>query len=262
MIPKVIHYCWFGGKRKPKLVRDCIKSWRIYLPEYEIIEWNENNIDLLHPFVRGVYKQKKWAFVADFIRLRVLCEYGGIYLDTDMMVMKSFDALLENECFFGAENQDYINAAIIGCEKNNKFIQECLLRYDLIDLGKVTDLRLITIPRIITDVFRNKHGFDLPFDKKLIQDCIEIYPPVYFYPFPFENKHDLMNFNKYVVYETFAVHMWSSSWIEYSEFYYLRNREYKKGLQKSLKHIIEEKKCSGAYLRKLASCIKESLLKK
>lgn len=262
MIPKVIHYCWFGEQRKPKLIRDCIKSWRNYLPEYEIIEWNENNIDLSHPFVREFYQKRKWAFVADFVRLKVLCENGGIYLDTDMMVVKSFDSLLENECFFGAENQDYINAAIIGCEKKNEFIQKCLLRYNTIDLEKVTDLRLITIPRIITDVFRNKIGFDLFFDKKLIQDCIVIYPPVYFYPFPFENKKDLRNYEKYIKEETFAMHMWSSSWIEYSEFYYFRNREYMKGLQKSLKYIIEEKKCNGAYLRKLASCIKESFLKK
>ena len=72
MIPKVIHYCWFGNKKKSKLIRDCILSWKYYLPDYEIIEWNERNSDLSIPFVKEAYKLKKWAFVADYIRLKVV----------------------------------------------------------------------------------------------------------------------------------------------------------------------------------------------
>ena len=101
MIPKVVQYCWFGGKKKTKLIKDCIKSWKRYLPDYKIIEWNEKNSDLAHPFVIEAYKLKKWAFVSDYIRLKVLYDFGGIYLDTDMMVLKSFES--HRSCKFCGE---------------------------------------------------------------------------------------------------------------------------------------------------------------
>ena len=86
MIPKIIHYCWFGGSTKPKLVKDCILSWKIFFPNYEIIEWNEKNSDLNEPFVKAAYNLKKWAFVSDYVRLTKVYEYGGLYLDTDMLI--------------------------------------------------------------------------------------------------------------------------------------------------------------------------------
>ena len=82
---KIIHYCWFGGNEKSQIIKKCINSWKKYMPEYKIMEWNEKNIDLsFSPFVIEAYKNKKWAFVSDVIRLKVLYEYGGIYLDTDV----------------------------------------------------------------------------------------------------------------------------------------------------------------------------------
>src|SRR5690606_23315459 len=125
--PKVIHYCWFGNKKKPPLVVDCISSWKLYLPEFDIIEWNEKNTDLNHPFLKKTFKLKKWAFVSDFVRLKVLYEFGGIYLDTDMLILKPLDVFLKDNCFFGAEDDKYINAAIIGASKEHPFIKECLL---------------------------------------------------------------------------------------------------------------------------------------
>lgn len=262
MIPKVIHYCWFGGKRKPKYIRDCIKSWRLHLPDYEIIEWNEKNSDLTSPFVRQAYKFKKWAFVADFTRLKVLYANGGIYLDTDMMVVKSFDSLLFNECFLGGEDEEFVNCAIIGSIKNNLFIKECLLKYEEIDVCDKISWGQITISRIVTDVFRKKYNFFLPFDKKIVQDRIVIYPFTYFYPLPYENKDDVKNYKNYITADSFAVHLWSESWIEYSEFYYLRNGQYELGLKITLKNILIQKNLRVSYLRKVVCCIKYSLIKK
>jgi hypothetical protein len=232
------------------------------LPEYEIIEWNEKNSDLTPSFVKEAYKLKKWAFVADFIRLKVLYENGGIYLDTDMMVVKSFDELLSNECFFGAEDREFISCGIIGSKKNDVFIKECLSKYETINVYNEINWGQITIPRIITDTFRKNYNFLMPFDKKIEQDRIVIYPFSYFYPLPYGNKEDVNNYKKYITIDSFAVHLWNSSWIEYSEFHYLRNGQYVLGLKITLKNILTQKKIDISYLRKIASCVKESLIKK
>src|SRR5690554_2001513 len=102
-IPKTIHYCWFGNKKKPKIVEECIVSWHKVLSDYEIKEWNETNVDLNGTFVKFTYSKKKWAFVSDYVRLSVLYNHGGIYLDTDMLFLKPLDSFLENDLFFGAE---------------------------------------------------------------------------------------------------------------------------------------------------------------
>lgn len=262
MIPKVIHYCWFGNKRKHKLIKDCIKSWELHLPDYEIVEWNEKNSDLSLPFVKEAYKLKKWAFVADFIRLKVLYENGGIYLDTDMMVIKSLDSLLFDECFFGAEDKEFISCGVIGSKKNNVFIKECLSRYEVINIKQNRNWGQISIPRIITDVFRRNYNFYLPFDRKIIQDGLIIYPYNYFYPLPYQHKQDVRNFKNYLLKESFAVHLWNESWVEYSEFHYLRKGQYLLGLKIATKNILTQNKLNIRYLRKITSCIKESIIKK
>jgi len=262
MIPKIIHYCWFGGKRKPKLIRDCIKSWKIYLPDYEFFEWNETNCDLSIPFVEEAYKQKKWAFVSDYVRLQKLNEYGGIYMDTDMMVIKPFDSLLTNECFFGAEDIEFISAGIIGAAKKNEFIKECFNIYKTIKINQETDWGQITIPRNITKFFRKKYSYFLPFDKEINIDRVVIYPIDYFYPISYENKKNINNYRSHLSESSFAVHLWNSSWIEYNEFHYFRNGNYLKGIKKSLNNCLKKRTLKVAYLRKIASCIKESLIKK
>ena len=113
MIPKTIHYCWFGRNEKPKLMKKCIASWRRYCPDYEIIEWNEDNFDISqHPYLQWCYEHQKWAFLSDFARLIILSEHGGIYLDTDVEVVRPLDDLLEYDAFFGFESDSYINTGI------------------------------------------------------------------------------------------------------------------------------------------------------
>ena len=110
MIPKTIHYCWFGRNPKPDLAEKCIQSWKKFCPNYEIIEWNEDNYDIQAAplFVRQAYEAKKWAFVTDYVRLQVVYENGGIYLDTDVEVIKSIDDLLQYNAFFGIQYEAVI----------------------------------------------------------------------------------------------------------------------------------------------------------
>lgn len=262
MIPKVIHYCWFGRKKKPQLVRACIKSWKKILPHYQIIEWNEKNTNLSHPFVKEAYNLKKWAFVSDYIRLQKIYEYGGIYLDTDMMLIKNLDCFLEDKCFFGAEDLDFISCGIIGTVPQHFFINECLSAYDLLSITKDTDLGMNTIPRLITEKFNAFTHNRKPFDNVLHVENIVIYPSKFFYPFPFNEKGDLVNYRSYIKEESFAIHLWNSSWIEYSEFDYFNNSEYIKGFQKVFDKIIKDKKVGLQYIRKVASSIKRSFIDK
>ena len=112
---KVIHYCWFGGKPLPKMAKKCIKSWKKYLPDYEIKQWNENNFDVnINNFVKGAYEKKKWAFVSDCARAYALLNEGGIYFDTDMELKKDISFLLDKDFFIGREDSGYIAAGVIG----------------------------------------------------------------------------------------------------------------------------------------------------
>ena len=99
---KKIHYCWFGGKKLPKSVERCIKTWKKQLPDYEIIEWNENNFDInVCPFVKQAYENKKWAFVSDYARIYALYNEGGIYFDTDVKVLKNIEHIIDKDMVLG-----------------------------------------------------------------------------------------------------------------------------------------------------------------
>ena len=102
MIPKIIHYCWFGGAELPEKDRKCIESWKKFCPDYQIIEWNENNYDVTkNTYMYQAYQAKKWGFVPDYARLDIIYQHGGIYLDTDVELVKNLDSLLENDAFMG-----------------------------------------------------------------------------------------------------------------------------------------------------------------
>jgi len=130
-IPKKIHYIWVGGKDKPKTIKKCMKTWKKYLKNYEIIEWNEKNFDIKsHPFVEAAYKAKKWAFVSDYIRAYAIYNEGGIYFDTDILLVDSLDDLLVNKAFVGYENDNNPFTAVFGAEKGHPFIKDMLDYYN------------------------------------------------------------------------------------------------------------------------------------
>ena len=129
MIPKIIHYCWFGRNPKPELAVKCIKSWKKRCPDYEIIEWNEDNFDISSCplYVRQAYEAKKWAFVSDYVRLKVVYDEGGVYLDTDVELKKGLDALLAYDAYFGFEDGTHVNTGLgFGAVKGAPILKEMM----------------------------------------------------------------------------------------------------------------------------------------
>lgn len=131
MIPKKIHYCWFGYGEKPAKVKKCIASWKKYCPSYEIIEWNENNVDIhKNPYMEKCYVEKKYAFLTDYLRLIVIEEYGGIYLDTDVELIKPLDFLLVNQAYIGFETSKLVNTGMgFGSVAHGKMVRAMLEEY-------------------------------------------------------------------------------------------------------------------------------------
>lgn len=155
-IPKIIHYCWFGGGAKPRLVQECIASWRKYLPDYEIMEWNESNFDVERlPYVREAYARRKFAFVSDVARLHALYEHGGVYMDTDVEVLRPLDGILGCEGVFGVECNEYstlVATHFIASVRGHEYVRELLSDYDGIHFVKPDGtLDLTTNPSRITD---------------------------------------------------------------------------------------------------------------
>jgi hypothetical protein len=130
-IPRIIHYCWFGGGKMPKQVKKYISSWKKYCPDYMILRWDESNFDFAeNNYAREAYKNKKWAFVSDYARLKILLEHGGIYMDTDVEVVRPLDYFLRFPAFSGFEAEDRIVTGTMGAEKGNRWIEILLRDYD------------------------------------------------------------------------------------------------------------------------------------
>ena len=200
MIPKIIHYCWFGPKPLPKVVKQCVATWHKHMPDYEYMLWNEDNSPMEHPFVKSAYEAKKYAFVADYVRFWALYNYGGVYLDTDMYVLKSFDDLLSDDFFAGWETADksVISCGVIGASINSSLVLQIVNRYDDLLYEDENRSNLI-VPRIMSAVLN------------AYIDELKIYPHDYFYPLPYEQRFvvDKMQFNTNA---TYAVHLWNISW--------------------------------------------------
>lgn len=190
-IPKVIHYCWFGGNKKSEKVINYINTWK-RLEGYKIIEWNEKNFDLNScSYIKEAYKAKKWAFVSDYVRLKVLQEYGGIYLDTDVEVKKSFDDILDSSMFIGFIYDCSIGTAVIGAQKNHEIISQLVKLYEKAEFlyeNNIIKSKFEGYENFITnnnnDLFtaffiKNVKGFKLQ-NKIQKLDNITIYPKEYF----------------------------------------------------------------------------------
>ena len=186
MIPKVIHYCWFGGNPLPELAQKCIESWKKFCPDYEIKQWDETNFDVnCCDYVREAYEAKKWAFVSDYARLKVLYEYGGIYMDTDVEVIKSLDSILQFEAVSGFESARRVPTGLIASEQKHMMICEFLKDYENIHfIREDGSFDLTTNVSRITqclfeyglrqnDTFQTLNGFTLlPTDYLCPKNCI------------------------------------------------------------------------------------------
>lgn len=208
MIPKKIHYCWFGRGKKPKLALKCIKSWEKYCPDYELIEWNEDNFNInCNLYVKQAYEHKKYAFVSDYVRLYAMYHYGGIYMDTDMEVVKPLDVFLEQQAFSGFELPEYVSAGIMACQKDFAIFKEFLNKYENNVFVDANDnLNMTTIVPIITHVLE-KYGLRKDGSYQIIRE-FALYPRDYFYPLDDATGKLCKTEN------TYAIHWFSKSWIE------------------------------------------------
>lgn len=194
-IPKIIHYCWFGGNPKSELITRCIKSWKTTCPDFEIKEWNEQNFDSsAFPFAKKMYQEKRWAFVADYARLEILLNEGGFYLDTDMLLCKSLSPLTSYECVLGEESVGTISAGMIAATKEHPYIKKCKEFYD------THTEELITIPRALTQIYKE-------FPHK---ETLTVFPPKTFYPFDAEHIHEYKGQD--LGDDVYGVHLWNYSW--------------------------------------------------
>lgn len=205
MIPKKIHYCWFGRGEKPKLAQKCIASWKKYMPDYEIIEWNEDNFDVnLNPYTKMCYMQKKYAFLTDYLRLLIINEHGGIYFDTDVEAIKSFDNLLNYPAFFGFETNQYVNTGEgFGAESGNAIVRQMIAEYEpLLDGSN----GFVGCPHLNTASLL-KFGLQQTGAKQVFDDGV-VLPSDYLNPY--DDPTGILKKTK----NTYSVHWYGKSWMD------------------------------------------------
>lgn len=206
-IPKIIHYCWFGGNPLPEDAKKYIESWKKYCPDYEIIEWNEENFDVnCNDYVKEAYNAKKWAFVSDYARLYALVNYGGIYMDTDVEVIKSLDSFLKHDAFSGFETDTSIPTGIMGCKKNFELFKEFLDYYNdkhfLLENG---EYNLVTNVATMTKICE-KYNLNKNNEYQEIKGFV-LYPKDYFCPK--DHETGVINLTE----NTFTIHHFAGSWL-------------------------------------------------
>lgn len=217
MIPKVIHYCWFGDNEKSELIKKCIESWKIYCPNYKIFEWNEHNFDVnFCEYTKQAYEAKKYAFVSDVARLYIIYKYGGIYLDTDVEVIGRFDDLLKYSVWFNWETERFINTGLgFASEKGNNIIKSLLEDYvdkkfyrsdnsmDLTACPKLNTLKLLELePKL------RRNG-----STQVLENRIYLHPDIH---------------------TKILIHHYAGSWVDYEDNFVKKPYKYSK-IKKSLR---------------------------
>ena len=207
-IPKLLHYCWFGDGPKSECVRACMASWNTgVFADWELIEWNGTNTDLDFADARDARQAGSWAMIADFARLQAIYSFGGVYLDTDVQVLRPFDALLDHECFLGfqvaKEEDDWVNNAVLGARPGHRFAGPCL-EFTLV--YRAIYREFARSPAVTTAVLR---GFGLDeYGYVVLRDGVTVYPKDAFYPYSWREQFC----DECVRPTTYSVHHWEGSW--------------------------------------------------
>lgn len=208
MIPKIIHYCWFGGNEKPELALKCIESWKKYCPDYTVIEWNEDNYNINScQYIREAYEKGKWAFVSDYARFDILYEHGGVYFDTDVELIRPINDILEKGQFMGMEDDRGSIASGLGLalDKGNKIAKEIIDSYrsrQFIQSNGFYDQT--NVVSFVTDIFKEK-GY-IPENRIQNIEGITIYTKDYFCPLDYDTGELNITSN------TRSIHHYISSW--------------------------------------------------
>ena len=223
-IPKIIHYVWVGGNSKPKDIQKCMKSWKKHLEGYEIKEWNESNFDInSHPFCKAAYEAKKWAYVSDYIRAYVIYNEGGIYLDTDVILLKNFDPYLKHEAFVGFENNTHPFTAVFGAQKHHPLLKKMLDYYNNLDCYNFDFKSNNTIS--VSNILINDYNCKLGNNYQELKDGIAVYPDYIF-----------CNPSK----DSVSIHVFTGTWLE-------NKKSLKYKIMKSIKLNINTSKKAEIY---------------
>ena len=209
MIPKVIHYCWFGGNPKNPLIDRCIASWKKYCPDYQIIEWNESNYDVTkNAFIKKAYETNNWAFISDYARVDILYQYGGVYMDTDVELIASLDPFLEYDFYAGFESAAYVAFGLgFGSVAGHPVLKDIKDTYDQMELPEHL-FDLPTCPQIQTAALK-KRGLICNNENQVLDGC-HIFSSEYFCPMSYVSGITTLTDN------TVSIHHYDMSWFSES----------------------------------------------
>lgn len=206
-VPKIIHYCWFGGEPLPKLAQKCIENWKKYCPDYEIICWNEDNFDFSsNRYAKEAYDAKKWAFVSDYVRLKALYDNGGVYFDTDVELIKPIDELVDGGGYMGYEKCGDVSTGLgFACEKGNELVGALLRDYDEIPFVLEDGSYDIMPCPIRNTITMKKLGLSDVVEEQILMG-IRILPPEYLCPMDYYTGRIKITKN------TYSIHRYCASW--------------------------------------------------
>ncbi len=234
MIAKKVHYIWLGGKQKNKLAQICLLTWKNVMPDYDIIEWNENNLDLdkiaqENQFFAECRKRNLYAFMADYLRIKILYEHGGIYIDTDVQAIKPLDDLLHRDILLGYEEYtlekhlEQIGTGLMGAEKENWFIKKIFDFYN----NEIMNTDLFIVPDIMTRKYN-----ELTKEEK---SKIEILPKEYFAPL---DSGGCKHFSDDIIGEnTYTIHWFANSWVNFKSKKWIQVKHIKNPLKRIIKTV-------------------------
>ena len=231
MLPTIIHYCWYGANKKSRLIKKCIESWKKFFPDYEIIEWNETNTDLHeNKYIEEAYREKKWAFVSDYVRMKVLFEYGGIYFDTDVQVIRKFPKeIMELSAFSGLESFSLkvSPGLVFACEPGNEIVKKLIDSYDADQFINESIDTIKTVNIRITDLLV-ENGLKEENVKQEIMG-MTIFPSNVFCPY--DGKRRKVKVEP----ESLTIHHYAASWLPW-------HRKLRLFIGTQIRHIIYLKK--------------------
>ena len=227
MIPKIIHYCWFGLGELSPIEEKCLLSWKEFCPEWEIRRWDESNSPMTTKWVKQAYRHQKYAFVSDYVRFWALYHFGGIYLDTDMMLFRSLDVLINYAPFIGRIDEKEVGLGIIGAESGDAFCEHWMRYYESAKFDVVSAPPNANIDTWIGgfSIHHTERGLDY------LSNGLMLYPYDWFMPIHYRDKMsiDFDHLSQYATENTIAMHLWLGSWL--NEFYYLDRGDYLRGFK-------------------------------
>lgn len=208
MIPKIIHYCWFGNNPLPNDVKYYIDTWKKYCPDYKIIEWNESNFDInANDYCREAYNEKKFAFVADYARLKIIYDFGGIYMDTDVEIIRSYNDLLNDDLFMCFEDKTNVSIGTFGAIPKHPYVQELLKSYSARHFIIDGVLDLTTNLKYVTELLKCKYNLVLNGKCQHLDLGINIYSSDFFIAKSYiTGELEITN-------NTYAIHHYAGSWL-------------------------------------------------